>query len=133
MFSKACKYAINAMIYLATLPLSHDRAGIKKISKAINSPEAFTAKILQELVKSDLLNSVKGPNGGFCLKGDPSKTFISQIVHSIDGDNLTTGCALGLVKCSEEHPCPVHYKFKAVRDHLTEMLMNTNLKVLLKG
>lgn len=128
MFSKACKYAINAMIYVATLPERQERAGLKEISKAINSPEAFTAKILQDLVKADLLNSVKGPHGGFQLEGDPSLIFLSEIVHSIDGDMIFTGCALGLETCSEAHPCPVHHKFKAVRDHLTGMLMTTSLK-----
>lgn len=128
MFSKACKYAINAMIYVATLPEGQERVGLKEISKAINSPEAFTAKILQELVKHDLLNSIKGPNGGFQIQGDPRKIFLYEIVESIDGDLLFTGCALGLKKCSEDHPCPVHHKFLAIREHLTGMLMTTSLK-----
>jgi Rrf2 family transcriptional regulator, iron-sulfur cluster assembly transcription factor len=128
MFSKACKYAINAMIYVATLPDNQERAGLKEISKGINSPEAFTGKILQELVRHDLLQSVKGPNGGFYIQGVPSKIYLSQIVEAIDGDMLFTGCALGLQKCSEEHPCPVHHKFKAIREHLTGMLMTTSLR-----
>ncbi|MFD2200797.1 RrF2 family transcriptional regulator [Shivajiella indica] len=128
MFSKACKYAINAMIYVASLPSGQERAGLKDISKAINSPEAFTAKILQELVKSDLLHSVKGPNGGFYLQRESQHIVLSEIVHAIDGDMIFTGCALGLEKCSEDHPCPVHHKFKAVRDHLTGMLMTSSLK-----
>jgi Rrf2 family transcriptional regulator, iron-sulfur cluster assembly transcription factor len=128
MFSKACKYAINAMIYVATLPEGQERSGLKEISKAINSPEAFTAKILQELVKADLLHSIKGPKGGFFIQKNASQIFLSEIVQAIDGDLIFTGCALGLEKCSEDHPCPVHHKFKAVRDHLTGMLMTTNLK-----
>jgi len=128
MFSKACKYAINAMIYVATLPEGQERSGLKEISRAINSPEAFTAKILQELVKVDLLHSIKGPNGGFFLQRDTNQIFLSEIVQAIDGDIIFTGCALGMEKCSEDHPCPVHHKFKAVRDHLTGMLMTTSLK-----
>jgi Rrf2 family protein len=128
MFSKACKYAINAMIYVATLPEGQERAGLKEISKAVNSPEAFTGKILQELVKHDLLHSIKGPNGGFLIQGDTSKIVLSEIVEAIDGDMLFTGCALGLEKCSEDHPCPVHHKFKAIREHLTGMLMTTSLR-----
>lgn len=128
MFSKACKYAINAMIYVATLPEGQERAGLKEISKAINSPEAFTGKILQELVRHDLFSSVKGPNGGFHIQGNPNKIFLSEIVEAIDGDMLFTGCALGLEKCSEDHPCPVHHKFLAIREHLTGMLMTTSLR-----
>jgi Rrf2 family iron-sulfur cluster assembly transcriptional regulator len=103
MYSKVCIYA---MIYMATLPKRQERAGLKEISTAINSPEAFTAKILQDLVKNDLLTSVKGPNGGFHIQGDDSKIFPSEIVHSIDGEMIFIGCALELETCPEEHPCP---------------------------
>lgn len=116
------------MIYVATLPTEQERVGLKEISKAINSPEAFTGKILQALVRDELLASTKGPNGGFFIAKNPAEIFLSQIVESIDGDMLFTGCALGLEKCSEDHPCPVHHKFKAIRDHLTGMLMTTSLK-----
>lgn len=133
MFSKACKYALNAMIYVASLPEGRDRAGLREISKAINSPEAFTAKILQQLVRGELLNSVKGPNGGFAIHGEAYTITIAQVVASIDGDMIFTGCALGLEKCSEARPCPVHHKFKAVRDHLTGMLLTTNLKDIAIG
>lgn len=127
MFSKACKYAINAMIFVATLPKEHEKAGLRDISNAINSPEAFTGKILQALVKHDLLYSTKGPNGGFRLRVSASDIVLAQIIASIDGDSIFTGCALGLQKCSEDHPCPVHYKFKAIREHLTGMLLTTTL------
>lgn len=128
MFSKACKYALNAMIFMASLPEGKDRVGLREISNAINSPEAFTAKILQQLVRGELLNSTKGPHGGFAIHGNPSMITIAKIVTSIDGDMIFSGCALGLKQCSEAHPCPVHHKFKAVRDHLTGMLFTTNLK-----
>ena len=99
MFSKTCKYALNVMIFVASLPEGKNRAGLREISKAINSPEAFTAKILQQLVRGSLLNSAKGPHGGFAVKGDSHTITIAQIVAAIDGDMVFTGCALGLEKC----------------------------------
>lgn len=133
MFSKACKYAINAMIYISTLPDGSERAGLKEISKAINSPEAFTAKVLQFLVRENLLSSVKGPNGGFEIHEIGRKTQLYQIVQVIDGDQIFTGCALGLERCSEDHPCAVHNKFKAIREHLAGMMMTTSLEDMAKG
>jgi len=91
MFSKACKYAINAMIYISTLPKGNDRVGLKEISQAINSPEAFTAKILQLLVRENLLSSIKGPNGGLrCMRNQvisnstESFTSLTVIIYSPD-------------------------------------------------
>ncbi|MDP2043520.1 MAG: Rrf2 family transcriptional regulator [Algoriphagus sp.] len=133
MFSKACKYAINSMIFLATMPEGEECIGLKEIAVAINSPEAFTAKILQTLVREHLLESIKGPNGGFRISESGRKVSLHRVVEVVDGDSIFTGCALGLQECSEKRPCAVHHKFKAIRDHLTGMMMTTTLEDMAKG
>ena len=60
MFSKACEYGIKASIFIALCSYKGVRVSLKSIAKEINSPEAFTAKILQDLVRHDVINSVKG-------------------------------------------------------------------------
>ncbi len=131
MFSKACEYAIRATIYIAEQSKSDKRVGIKDIAKAIDSPEAFTGKILQQLSKSNIIDSVKGPSGGFSIDKHKIQTLrLSQIVEAIDGDKIYTGCGLGFKECSEKFPCPVHNKFKLVRNELRKMLENTSIKEL---
>ena len=103
----------------------------KEIAKEIDSPQAFTAKILQDLVRHNVINSVKGAHGGFEIdKNDIPLIKLTQIVNAIDGDSIYNGCGLGLEKCDENHPCPVHDKFKSVRDELKHMLENTTLDEL---
>ena len=119
------------MIYLYTVREEGRRAGLKDIAGAIDSPEAFTAKILQQLVRSDLLQSVRGPSGGFQLKDKP--VSLMKIVVAIDGEGVLKNCVLGLEKCSDKSPCPVHDKFVAVRDHLKGVLASTHLSDLEKG
>ena len=65
MFSKACEYGIKASTYIALQSLQGRRVSLKDIASEIESPVAFTAKILHQLAKADVLNSVKGPSGGF--------------------------------------------------------------------
>jgi AraC-like DNA-binding protein len=67
MFSKTCEYALRALIYIAQQSKNDSRVGIKDISKSINSPEHFIAKILQDLSRKGFVQSVKGPNGGFYM------------------------------------------------------------------
>lgn len=122
MFSKACEYGITATVHIATQSLHGNRVGLKDIASEIDSPEAFTAKILQQLVKSGIIDSVKGPSGGFEVDKDRMKETLSQIVSAIDGDAIYKGCGLGLHECSSKRPCPVHYKFKVIRDDLRRML-----------
>jgi len=131
MFSKACEYGIKAAIFIATKSYEGKRVSPKEISAEIDSPQAFTAKILQALVKHNIINSVKGAYGGFEIeKTNISNVKLSQIVNAIDGDSIYSGCGLGLEKCDENHPCPVHDKFKGVRDELKHMLEETNLEEL---
>lgn len=134
MFSKSCEYAIRATIFIATQSQNNANIGIKEIAKEIDSPIAFTAKILQVLVKNNILKSSKGVGGGFMiLKNDLKNIKLSDIVIAIDGNSVFLKCGLGLSNCSEDHPCPVHEKFKFVKKDLIFMLENTNLEELTVG
>lgn len=134
MFSKACEYGIRASIFIAKNSFEGKLVSPKEISEEINSPKAFTAKILQALVRNDLIKSVKGAHGGFIIDKDTIATIkLTQIVEAIDGDKIYSGCGLGLEKCDENHPCPVHDKFKVIRDELKHMLETTNLEELALG
>ena len=134
MFSKSCNYAIKASIFIAKYSLENNKVGFVDVAKEIDSPQAFTAKILQALVKAGIIDSVKGVNGGFYIPlRRISSTFLVQIVDAIDGDNVFRGCGLGLKQCDENHPCPVHDKFKSIRDELAQMLHTTNLEELALG
>lgn len=131
MFSKACEYGIKAAIFIAVNSSENIRVTPKEISTEIDSPQAFTAKILQALVKNGVVNSVRGAYGGFEIDKDKiATTKLSQIVYAIDGDNIYKGCGLGLHTCDENHPCPVHDRFKLVREELKDMLENTSLEQL---
>ena len=108
MFSKACEYGIRAVIYIAQKSLNEERASLKDITAEIDSPEAFTAKVLQQLAKAKIINSVKGPNGGFEIDKDEIDSIkLSEIVNALDGDSIYKGCGLGLKVCNANEPCPV--------------------------
>ena len=134
MFSKTCEYGIRATIFIASESYQNNRVGLRAIAEKIDSPEAFTAKILQILSKNNIIRSIKGVGGGFEIpKEKMSQIKLSQIVTALDGDRVFTGCGLGLNQCSEDHPCPVHDKFKSIRNELAFMLENTNLEELAIG
>lgn len=116
---------MRAMIFIAKCSKEGKRVSVEEIATETNTPKHFISKILQILVKENLLESVKGPNGGFLLKG--KKTTLAQIITALDGRQFFTGCALGLSKCSAKNPCPIHFKFVEVRDLLTKSLVDASL------
>lgn len=134
MFSKACEYGIRATIYIANQSKLQRRVSLKDIAEAIDSPEAFTAKILQQLARNGIISSLKGPSGGFEVDGEQQARIRAiDIVKAIDGDEIFMGCGLGLKECNELKPCPVHDKFKVIRNQLREMLDGTTIAELAEG
>lgn len=134
MFSKTCEYGIRATLHIAYQSQLNNRISLKDISKAIDSPEAFTAKILQVLSKNGILKSTKGPSGGFEIEKEKRESIkLSDIVFAIDGNGLYEGCGLGLKECNNLKPCPLHNKFMKIRDDLKQMLETTTIEELANG
>lgn len=116
MLSLTCKTAIKAVIYLASKFESGEKAGIKEIADFINASEHTVGKMLQTLVKEEVINSAKGPTGGFYITAKQKNQSILNIIDAIDGKEVFDECGLGLSKCSSTHPCPIHNDYKIIRD-----------------
>ena len=134
MFSKACEYGIRAAIHIGHQSKQGERVSLKAVAKAIDSPVAFTAKILQALAKDGIIISTKGPTGGYEISAKKNtKTTLLQIVNAIDGDRIYNGCGLGLKQCNASKPCPLHHQFAAIRGELKTMLKTTTIQDLRDG
>ncbi len=121
MLSLTCKTAIKAVIYLASKFESGEKASIKEIAEFIDASEHTVGKLLQTLVKDEVINSSKGPTGGFFIKAKQKKQPIINIIDAIDGKEVFDQCGLGLSKCSTAHPCPIHNDYKIIRDQFKAM------------
>jgi len=116
MLSYTCKTAVKAVIFLATKYETGEKAGIKEIADYIAASEHTVGKMLQTLVRQDVINSLKGPAGGFYITLEQLQQPIFNIVEAIDGRNVFRGCGLGLSRCSATHPCPIHNEYKEARE-----------------
>ncbi len=121
MLSLTCKTAIKAVIYLASKFDSGERAGIKEIAEFIDASEHTVGKFLQTLVREDVINSAKGPSGGFYMTAKQKKQPIINIINAVDGTEVFDSCGLGLSKCSSKHPCPIHNDYKIIKDQFKTM------------
>lgn len=127
MLSLTCKTAVKAVLYLASKYESETNAGIKEIAEHINASEHTVGKLLQTLVKEQLINSVKGPSGGFFISKGQLKQPVIKIVKAIDGEGVFMECGLGLSKCSAAHPCPLHDEYKAARNILENLFRKSKI------
>jgi Rrf2 family protein len=131
MFSKATEYALRATIYIAKKSTEEKKLGIKEISRAIDSPQSFTAKILQALTKDNkVVNSVRGPNGGFFITEKTKKLPVRSILQAMGEDEVLEKCVLGLKMCSEIQPCPMHAQYKSIKQQLIKLFVTKTIQQL---
>lgn len=133
MFSKATEYALRATIYIAQKGSEENKLGIDEIANAIGSPKSFTAKILQKLTASNgLISSARGPRGGFYLSKKAQKRPVRDILHLMEEEGILLKCVLGLKKCSELTPCPMHTEYKCIKQQLIHLFEKTSIEKLAK-
>lgn len=116
LFSKSVEYALKAIIYINKnfneIPINPEQ-----ISKELELPKPYLSKLLQNVVKAGFLKSVKGINGGF-LPGDNNELTIQDLNLCIDGCDNSKRCVMGISKCNDDKPCPMHNEFKPIKDKI---------------
>ena len=130
MFSKSTEYALRATIYIAQKSSEENKLGIKEISEAIDSPQSFTAKILQSLTRENIVSAVRGPNGGFYISEKAKKLPARSILQAMGEAEVLEKCVLGLKKCSEVQPCPMHSQYKSIRQQLIQLFVTKTIQQL---
>lgn len=129
--SKTCMYALRSITYIGQNSSLQNKRGIKELAENLELPLPYLSKILQRLVKEKIIQSAKGPNGGFYLNEISKEKKIITIIEVIDGLSFFTDCGLGLNECSETHPCPLHNDFKIYRDGLYFMFSEKTIADLI--
>jgi len=122
MFSRSTEYAIRAVLYLAMNSSEDKRYGIKTIAKDLGFPEPYLAKVLQHLVRSRIIYSAKGPNGGFYADEQTRSISLLEIIEANEGLEFFRRCGLGLNDCNDEKPCPIHEEYGKLRDGFYKIL-----------
>ena len=130
MLSKSCIYALRSIVFIAHNASSEAKLGIKEIAQELELPTPYLGKILQQLTKNKIIQSVKGPNGGFYLDEESQQIKLIMVIKVMDGLEFFNNCGLGLRECSENHPCPLHDDFKIYRDGLLNMFSSKSISDL---
>ncbi len=127
MLSNTSKYAIRAVIFLALYATPEKKKGLKEISGELGIPSPFLGKILQVLSKQQILDSTKGPNGGFTLKKPALDISVMEIVEIIDGTDVFNQCLIRTSPCSKENPCSLHDKVTGYRSGIRSTLQTESI------
>ncbi len=127
MLSNTSKYALRAVIYLALYASEEKKIGIREIASSLEIPTPFLGKILQNLAKHQILDSSKGPHGGFCLKRQAMDISLMEIIEVIDGTEIFDTCVIRTSKCSYDAPCSMHDKMAPLRSEIKSLFLTESI------
>jgi Rrf2 family protein len=127
--SKKADYGLIAVRHLAMKHLA-GACSSKEIARTYGIPTELLAKILQKLVKSGLLVSQQGSEGGYALARDPAMVTAFEVIRAIDGPLLITSCVTSHGDCSQRTTCTVKEPLGKVNEIIVQALNSVTISSL---
>ena len=106
---------------------------IKEISEKQDVSVAYLEQILNQLRKSGIIRSVKGPGGGYVLSRRPDDVSIGAILKELEGPVAITSCLDPKEGCMRVDGCVTHLLWKSLGENIEAFLNKMTLNDLLKG
>lgn len=129
LYSKGCEYILKALVCLG---MSGSKAySAKEICRKARIPEAYTRKAFQALVRGGLLKSGTGPGGGYTLADSPENISVLRIIEEVEGKESFNQCIMGLPRCGDNKPCPLHSTWTDSKLKLIDDLKKKTLRDLI--
>jgi len=126
------RFAVTAMIDLG---LRHQRgpvtlAGISERQKISLS---YLEQLFGRLRRQGIVESVRGPGGGYCLARPMDAISVADIIRAVDEPIDATQCG-GLGNCKDDdHPCMTHGLWTGLNKHIYQYLEAVDLGTLVSG
>jgi len=129
--TRKCQYALRALYVLAR-EYGKGPMLIQHISAQANAPADFLQIILLELKNVGLLESRRGPQGGYRLLTPPNRISVGSIVRIIDGPLVTLPCvgkkeASPCSDCRDPGTCQMRFLMREVHEAVTAIMDHTTL------
>jgi Rrf2 family protein len=126
------EYAIDGLLVLAKKPLGTVML-LRDVAEAAGVPQNFLAKIFQKLARGGIVTSSRGAVRGYALSRKPKAIKVKEILMAVEGADLFDRCVFWSDRCADSNPCPLHFRWKKVRERVIGTLMErTTLADLFK-
>jgi len=125
-------YALRALVYLAQKE-SGSTAFVRTIAEEENVSKDFLRKILQILAEVGLVESHRGPKGGFSLAKDPDKITVLEVMEALQGPVAINRCFLGKDFCPNYDQCELKSRLIGIQETILNFLNGITLAQLLSA
>jgi Rrf2 family protein len=131
-FSKSFGYALRGILYVAA---KQNTANVQldEMAEALGVPRHFMGKIMKRVVQTKILDSQKGPTGGFYINDHTHDTKLIEVFRITDHPEDLEQCVLARGKCNSANPCRLHEKVYPLKGPINDLLFHTTVGDLLHG
>ena len=122
------RFAVTAMVDLA---MRHGRGPVTlaQISERQKISLSYLEQLFGKLRRHNLVDSVRGPGGGYCLARDMAQVSVADIILAVDEPIDATQCG-GKENCHDDQKCLTHDLWAALNERIFEYLGSVSLRHL---
>jgi len=127
--SKSSQYAIRILAYMA----DHQNSELMNatyLSETLLIPYKFLTKIMTELVKANLIISIRGREGGYAFAKPPSEIIVDEILHIFHDSIKDEECVLGIGFCNGMCKCALHDQWMEPKILMQKMFRESTLEAI---
>ncbi len=125
------RFAVTAMVDLA-MTGGKGPVTLAAISERQSISLSYLEQLFAKLRRNNVVASVRGPGGGYCLGRPANKITIADIVVAVDEPLDATNCGR-LGNCRDGEPCMTHELWMGLNDTIYEYLRLVSLQQLVSG
>lgn len=123
------RFAVTAMLDLA-MHANQNAVKLNAISERQNISLSYLEQLFSKLRRAGLVESIRGPGGGYILGSDGTHITIAQIIAAAE-DNLDATQCSGKANCHGGNPCLTHHLWENLNHTITAYLSNVTLQSIL--
>lgn len=124
------RYAVTAMLDLA-LHADKGPISLADISGRQEISLSYLEQLFAKLRRNKLVDSVRGPGGGYLLSRDAAEIFVAEIVDAVNEAVDATGCG-GQSDCQQGETCLTHHLWCDLSSQIHNFLSGISLAGLVK-
>lgn len=124
------RFAVTAMIDVA-LHGGHGPVTLAAVSGRQKISLSYLEQLFGKLRRSGLVESVRGPGGGYNLAKAPDAVSVADIITAVDEPIDTTQCA-GQENCKDDRRCMTHELWTSLNEHIFSFLSGVTLAQLVR-
>ncbi|MDP3874185.1 MAG: Fe-S cluster assembly transcriptional regulator IscR [Pseudomonadota bacterium] len=123
------RFAVTAMLDLA-LRQDNGPVTLAGVAERQRISLSYLEQLFGKLRRQELVASVRGPGGGYCLARDARSISVAQIITAVDEPLDATQCG-GKENCLDEHRCMTHDLWSSLSRRMYDYLDSVNLHDLM--